>query len=92
MTQYGYYQNKDSISKRLNRLEGQVRGVNKMVQQDKYCIDILTQISAVQAAMDKVSLELLSEHTRHCLTNDEIKPGDKTDKVDELVRAVSRMI
>ena len=92
MTEYGYYENKVAITKRLNRLEGQVRGVTKMVQEDKYCIDILTQISAVQAAMDKVSLELLSEHTRHCLNNENIGPKDKNAKVDELVKAVSRML
>lgn len=91
MNKYGYAKNKDSITKRLNRLEGQVRGVNKMVQDDKYCIDILTQISAVQSALDQVSLELLTEHTRHCLNNNDIG-GSKDKKVEELVKAVSRML
>lgn len=89
---YGYTDNKDAISKRLNRIEGQVRGINKMTQDDKYCIDILTQVSAIQAALDKVSLELLREHTRHCLTNDAIGPKGRDAKVNELVTAVSRML
>lgn len=89
---YGYTDKKDSVAKRLNRLEGQVRGVNKMVQDDKYCIDILTQISAIQSALDKVSLELLTEHTRHCLTNDTVGPRGRDAKVEELVKAVSRML
>ncbi len=58
MTKYGYTDSKDQLSKRLKRAEGQVRGVAKMVEDDKYCIDILTQISAAQAALDKVALEL----------------------------------
>ncbi len=92
MTQYGYYQNKSSITKRLNRLEGQVRGVTKMVNEDKYCIDILTQISAIQSALDKVALELLGEHTRHCLSNDAIGPKGRETKAEELVKAVGRML
>lgn len=92
MSQYGYYKNKDEVTKRLNRLEGQVRGVTKMVQDDKYCIDILTQISAVQSALDKVALELLSQHTLHCLSDDKIGPKGKDKKAEELVKAVSRML
>lgn len=90
--QYGYAANKEQIVKRLNRAEGQVRGINKMVESDKYCIDILTQISAAQAALDKVALELLREHTRHCLVNENIKPKGKGDKADEIVSAISRML
>lgn len=89
---YGYTDNKDSIIKRLNRAEGQVRGVTKMVQNDTYCIDILTQITAAQAALDKVALELLAEHTRHCLTNNTVGPEDRDAKAAELVTAVSRML
>lgn len=92
MAKYGYHNNKQEITNRLNRLEGQVRGVNKMVQNDKYCIDILTQISAIKSALDKVSLELLTEHTRHCLANEDIGPKGRDAKVEELVNAVSRMI
>ncbi len=89
---YGYSDSKDQIVKRLNRVEGQVRGVSKMVQDDKYCIDILTQISAAQAALDKVALELLRDHARHCLINDVIKAKTRGDKADELVGAISRML
>lgn len=89
---YGYHDSKDQITKRLNRIEGQVRGVSKMVQEDKYCIDVLTQISAAQAALDKVALELLRDHARHCLANDEVKSHSTGDKADELVGAISRML
>jgi DNA-binding FrmR family transcriptional regulator len=88
---YGYHGSKDQIAKRMNRIEGQVRGVSKMVQEDRYCIDILTQITAAQAALDKVALELLRDHARHCLNNDAVLP-QAGDKVDELVGAVSRML
>jgi DNA-binding FrmR family transcriptional regulator len=91
MHKYGYVNSKPDLTKRLNRIEGQVRGINKMVQDDKYCIDILTQISAIQSALDKVGLELLSEHTKHCLTDDTIGES-KEQKADELVKAVSRML
>ena len=90
MTQYGYAKTKPELLKRLNRIEGQIRGVSKMVQDDKYCIDILTQVSAVKAAIDKASLELLREHARHCLTNDHVH--NKKDKADELVTAIGRML
>ncbi len=89
---YGYADNKDAIQKRLKRVEGQVRGIEKMVEDDKYCIDILTQLSAAQAALDKVGLELLREHTKHCLTNPEVGPSSVEEKANELVLAVSRMV
>lgn len=92
MQTYGYTNNKADITKRLNRIEGQVRGLNKMVQSDKYCIDILTQITAVEAALDQVGLELLTEHARHCLTNDDVGPKGRDAKVEELIKAVSRMV
>ena len=92
MTKYGYTDTKDQVIKRLNRAEGQVRGVARMVNEDQYCIDILTQISAVQAALDKVALELLRDHTRHCLSNDTVMPKDSGDKVDELIGAVNRLL
>ena len=63
----GYSATKDQLLKRLRRIEGQVRGVQGMVEEDRYCIDVLTQISAVQAALDKVALGLLDEHARHCV-------------------------
>lgn len=89
---YGYSDNKNHVLKRLSRAEGQVRGVSKMVQEDKYCIDILTQISAAQAALDKVALELLRDHAKHCLTNDAIESHSIGDKADELIAAMSRML
>ena len=89
---YGYADSKTGLTKRLNRVEGQVRGVSKMVQDDKYCIDILTQISAAQAALDKVALELLRDHARHCLSDDTVQAKAGTDKAEELVGAISRML
>lgn len=91
MHTYGYADNKEQVMKRLNRAEGQVRGISKMVVEDKYCIDILTQISATQAALDKVALELLRDHARHCLTNDMIH-GTQEEKVNELVGAIGRLL
>ena len=92
MNQYGYVNNKVELLKRLNRAEGQVRGVSKMVQEDKYCIDVLTQVSAARAALDKVALELLRDHAHHCITNDSVMPTGKENKADELVGAISRML
>lgn len=90
--QYGYSEHKEQVLKRLSRAEGQIRGVSKMVQDDKYCIDILTQVSAAKAALDKVALELLRDHARHCLSNDEVHSHGQGDKADELVGAISRML
>ena len=92
MTKYGYAETKPELQKRLNRIEGQIRGVSKMVQDDKYCIDILTQVSAAKAALDKVALELLRDHAKHCLTNDHVHSKHGDDKADELVGAISRML
>ena len=86
----GYTATKDQLRKRLRRIEGQVRGVQGMVEEDRYCIDVLTQISAIQAALDKVALGLLDEHARHCVMGAE---GDeRTDKTDELMAAVGRLM
>lgn len=73
------------------RVEGQVRGLTRMVEEDRYCIDILTQVAAEQAALDKVALELVRDHAKHCLTNDEIA-GSTEQKADELVAAISRLV
>jgi len=89
---YGYADNKEALLNRLKRVEGQVRGVARMVEEDKYCIDILTQISAVEAAMDKVALELLREHTRHCVNDPAIGKGSRDEKVDEVIQAVGRLL
>ena len=93
MTQhYGNPDHKQALAKRLSRAEGQVRGIAKMVENDTYCIDILTQISAVHAALDKVALELLRDHTTHCLANDAINHGSTEQKTDELIAAVGRLL
>lgn len=89
---HGYIDQKPALAKRLNRIEGQVRGIAKMVDSDTYCIDVLTQVSAVQAALDKVALELLRDHARHCLTEESTLPNGKDDKADELVNAIARML
>ena len=88
---YGYHDNKTAILKRLKRAEGQVRGVSRMVGEDQYCIDILTQINAAQAALDRVAVELMRDHAKHCMmhTADE---AERSKKADELVAAVGRML
>ena len=83
----GYSATKDQLLKRLRRVEGQVRGVQGMVDDDRYCIDVITQISAIQAALDKVALGLLDEHARHCVMG----ADDEADKTDELMAAVGRL-
>lgn len=89
---YGYAPHKATLLKRLKRAEGQVRGVAGMVDDDKYCIDILTQLSAVQAALDRVALELVRDHAKHCLTNDSLEHGSSEEKADELVTAIGRLM
>jgi DNA-binding FrmR family transcriptional regulator len=86
----GYSATKDQLQTRLRRIEGQVRGVQGMVEEDRYCIDILTQISAIQAALDKVALGLMDEHARHCVVGAE--GADQADKTDELMAAVGRLM
>jgi DNA-binding FrmR family transcriptional regulator len=86
----GYTEDKEKLMKRLARVEGQVRGVSKMVEEERYCIDVLTQIGAIQAALDKVALGLLDEHTRHCVV--EADGAERVEKVDELMAAVGRLV
>ncbi|MCW2953485.1 MAG: hypothetical protein JWQ48_2655 [Conexibacter sp.] len=86
----GYTATKDQLTKRLKRVEGQVRGVERMVDEDRYCIDVLTQISAIQAALDKVALGLLDQHARHCVVGAE--GADQVDRTDELMAAVGRLM
>ena len=88
----GYTATKPQLLTRLARIEGQVRGVSRMVEEDRYCIDVLTQISAVQAALDKVALGLLDDHARHCLVGGLGGPTDPDDKVKELMGAVGRLV
>src|SRR3954449_11975764 len=86
----GYTATKDQLLKRLKRVEGQVRGVQGMVEEDRYCIDVRTQISAIQAALDKVALGLMDDHARHCVIDG---PADlKDDRTEELMAAVARLM
>ena len=87
---YGYTATKDQLLARLRRIEGQVRGVEGMVEDDRYCIDILTQISAAQAALDKVALGLLDDHARHCVIDG--PDAEKEDRTGELLSAVGRIM
>jgi DNA-binding FrmR family transcriptional regulator len=87
----GYTASKDQLLKRLRRVEGQVRGIQGMVEDDRYCIDVLTQISAVQAALDKVALGLLDQHANHCVMGAETDDA-KHEKTDELMAAVGRLM
>ncbi len=87
----GYKSDKPQVQARLRRIEGQVRGVQKMVDEDRYCIDVLTQVGAVKAALDAVALLLLQDHTEHCVV-DAIQAGDGSQKVRELNEAVQRLI
>ncbi len=87
---HGYTATKDQLNKRLHRIEGQVRGIEKMVDDERYCIDILTQISAVQAALDKVALGLLDEHARHCVLGASV--GEQSEKTDELMASIARLM
>lgn len=88
----GYTATKDEIDKRLARIEGQVRGIAKMVADDRYCMDILPQITAVRNALDKVALGLLDDHVRHCLVGAGGGPSDPPEQADELMAAVGRML
>ena len=87
----GYSATKDQLITRLRRIEGQVRGVQSMVEVDRYCIDVLTQISAIQAALDKVALGLLDQHAHHCVMG-ATDPEVRSEKTDELMRAVGRLM
>jgi DNA-binding FrmR family transcriptional regulator len=88
---HGYSADKDRLTKRLRRIEGQVRGVEKMVDEDRYCIDVVTQISAIQAALDKVALNLLDDHARHCVVGGHAD-GNPQELTDELMAAVGRLV
>ena len=92
MQHYGYHENKEQLLKRLKRAEGQVRGIARMIEEDKYCIDILTQVGAAQAALDKVALELVRDHSKHCMSDASLTDEDRTAKADELVNAVGRLL
>ena len=85
----GYYSDKEEILARLRRIEGQVRGLQKMVDNDEYCIDILTQITAASKALKKVGVGLLDEHMRHCVVN---QTEEGKDMISEATAAIDRLV
>ena len=87
----GYLENRDAILKRLARIEGQVRGIERMVSEEAYCVDVLTQLAAVSKALDRVGFEVLADHTNHCV-RDAVEHGgsEAEEKVAELLEAVER--
>ena len=87
----GYETNKASLVGRLRKIEGQVRGLERMVEEDRYCIDVLTQVNAARAALEKVGVLLLHDHVNHCVAG-AIRAGDPTEKVRELSEAVERFV
>jgi DNA-binding FrmR family transcriptional regulator len=89
-TTHGYTENRDAVLKRLRRIEGQVRGVERMVEENRYCIDVVTQVTAIQAALDKVALELLSDHAAHCVVGAEA--AEQEERTEELMAAVKRLL
>ncbi len=90
---YGYAQNKENYLQRLRKIEGQVRGLHRMVEEDKYCIDILTQVSAATRALESVALGLLEEHLGHCVAEAIAEGGDTAaEKVREASDAVARLV
>ena len=86
---YGYAMDKKDLQDRLRRIEGQIRGLQRMVDEDQYCIDILTQVNSATAALRSVGLRLLDDHVRHCV-KDSIEQGGGDQKVEELLAAVAR--
>lgn len=86
----GYAANKKSLLDRLKRIEGQVKGLTRMIEDERYCIDIITQISAAQAALDKVALGLLDDHARHCIMGG--KKDDQDQRTAELMGAIARLM
>ncbi len=86
----GYSAGKDELQRRLARIEGQVRGVAKMVDDERYCIDVLTQIAAIEAALDKVALGLLDDHARVCVLGGE--ESQREERTEEMVAAVARLL
>src|SRR5690349_17719609 len=89
-TIHGYTEKREAVLKRLRRIEGQVRGVERMVEENRYCIDVVTQVTAIQAALDKVALELLSDHAAHCVAGAE--DGKQQERTEELMAAVKRLL
>jgi CsoR family transcriptional regulator, copper-sensing transcriptional repressor len=90
---YGYTHDKENYLKRLRRIEGQIRGLQRMIDEDKYCIDILTQVAAATKALQSVALGLLEEHLAHCVTEAVAEGGDSaSEKVREASDAIARLV
>jgi DNA-binding FrmR family transcriptional regulator len=90
---YGYTQNKDDYLKRLRRIEGQLRGLQRMIDEDQYCIDILTQVAAATKALQSVAIGLLEEHLGHCVAQAVAEGGDTAaDKIREASEAIARLV
>jgi len=90
----GYTMSKEDYSKRLRRIEGQVRGIQRMIDEDQYCIDVLTQVSAATKALQAVAVGLLDEHVRHCVRN-AVTEGDEASidaKITESMQAIERLV
>jgi CsoR family transcriptional regulator, copper-sensing transcriptional repressor len=89
----GYVEHKDAVQKRLRRIEGQVRGLQRMVDEDRYCIDVLEQVSAATRALQAVALELLEDHLSHCVAEAMHAGGDQAQaKIDEASAAIARLV
>ncbi|GAA3716932.1 metal-sensitive transcriptional regulator [Microlunatus aurantiacus] len=92
-TTHAYIANKDGYLKRLRRIEGQARGLQRMVEEDQYCIDILTQVSAITKALQAVSLQLLDDHLRHCMLHAADTGGlEAQQKIEEASAAIARLV
>ena len=92
MTEHGYVADKEALVRRLHRIEGQVRGIERMIEEDRYCIDVLTQISAVTTALESLAFVVLDDHVNHCVA-DALASGDQAaaeEKSKELLEAVHR--
>lgn len=84
-------ENKEELMKRLRRIEGQIKGISRMIEDDRYCVDILNQIAASRAALDRVGLLILETHVRHCVVN-ALKSGEECESVTELMSVMKRLL
>jgi len=92
-TSPGYHDNRDDLLRRLRRIEGQVRGLQRMVEQETYCIDVLTQVSATTRALESVALLMLDDHLSHCVANAAAEGGEVADeKLKEASAAIARLV
>lgn len=91
MATHGYADNHDQLLKRVNRLEGQVRGIGRMIEEDRYCLDIVNQLSAIQSSARALSLVILESHIRHCVA-DAVRDDNAEPKIQELVETLERAL